>query len=335
LGPAPPPQHPLVAAPAAPGGASDPAPVAAGLDQATITAIAASIQAVMQPRLDVLQSQIAAMQSTMASADSLPLLPRLVPPPPSLAPSAIPPPHRVGPLGVSPRASAELTALIERVSQGPPTSQEDDEKTEVRPQALTLASTRTSAGRINFLPDAFIPLVPGSIQDNNQMLASLISSFHKREVKYPTLTALDTALGEWWESAIAAHWAAAQLSSLYEYRYLLIHRMGPVLPLAKILEYHRLWTKAVYAGTHDMFGPTGHINMAALLNTGLVLTQASSSTSFSSASSSGKGKKALASAAAAAAKPAQGETKADEHPAGSCTNHPLSTTHTTAECRKK
>ena len=169
-----------------------------------------------------------------------------------------------------------------------------------------------------------IPTTYGSERDNIQVLVELISQLHRKTEKFPNFAALSRGLEEWWELAVRNHWTAQQLDALARYRNLLLTEWGPS-HFSKAAEYHRLFTKAVSAGTHDMFAPSGHLNLNALHRSGLMSVVPTSAAS-SSSSPSGKNKQRTPKTPA---KPGA----SGKHPAGSCIHHPQSTSHTTAECR--
>jgi hypothetical protein len=310
--------------------------------------ITATVIAALQPQ----QAAMAALQAQMAELQS-----SRPPPPPSPAapprpasanrpaPSS-PPPHRAVFAGEG--AAVAVNSLIQNLMLGPHAADakydDDDEVREVRPQASThtLPSTHAPShtapppsARFNPLPAAMIPTEAGSVQDNTQLLTSLITTFHKREVKYATLKALDQGLEEWWESVSKSDtWSGRQLMSLANYRAFLIQELGPAYPLPKILEYHRLWTKAVNAGEVDMFGPGGHYVPHLFLKAGL-LTAPKPSSTFNRKGGTQSPPSSEPGAAGSAAPTGTRFRHPDsgKHPAGSCTKHPWSTTHSTAECK--
>ena len=96
-------------------------------------------------------------------------------------------------------------------------------------------------------------------------MLNLITTFHKKEVKYSSLTELDAALDEWWDSAVTNGWTSTQLNSLAQYKRLLTVTWKDN-PFSVIREYHKLWTKAVHSGRHDMFQVDGHIHLACMIN---------------------------------------------------------------------
>ena len=179
-----------------------------------------------------------------------------------------------------------------------------------------------------------IPAEAGSVQDNTQLLTSLITTFHKTSVKYASLKALDEGIEEWLVgSSKSGTWTNEQLLSLVRYR-AYIASLGSQFPFAKVLHYHRLFTKAINDGEHDMFQPGGHHVTHLYIQAGLLEPQRSSSF-HSSRGRGGKSSESGTGATNAAANTGSRPRHPDsgKYPAGSCTKHPTSTTHTTAECR--
>jgi hypothetical protein len=276
-----------------------------------------------------LQTQLSNMQAQLLALQASP--PTSTPPPASAAStplvSTIPSPHRVGPLGVLPEAQEEMDALLDRAVRG------DRIRSEVSDQNTTPPHTRTSTSvtspPFNPLPDVFVPLVAGSIEDNKHILNSLIATFHKKESKYTTLDQLDTALGKWLKGvSVDDRWTGKMILSLVQYRRFVIETMGKQAIFSAVLKYHTLWTEAVSDKTHNMFAQDGHIYTAALIEAGLWAIPQSSSSPPSK-----QGKRQHSTSTSTERK--EGETTKKVHPAGSCTNHPASTTHTTAQCQKK
>ena len=318
---------------------------------ATVNAALQTQQATQQAALATLQAEVAALRSARQPPPSSPA--------PSPRPAAVegrhpppsPPPHRAVLAGDG--ASVAVNSLIQNLMLGARASEakyddDDDEAREVRQQASTHAHPSTTApshtppaptppARFNPLPAAMIPAEAGSVQDNTQLLTNLITTFHKKEVKYASLKALDQGLEEWWESVSkSGTWTGRQLMSLVNYRTFLILELGPLHPLSKILDYHRLWTKAVNSGEHDMFQIGGHYVPHLFLKAGL-LTVPKAPASFASARKGGRPSTstepgaATGAAASTAGRPRHPDS--GKYPAGSCTKHPSSTTPTTAECR--
>jgi hypothetical protein len=318
-----------------------------------LTAISSLITAAVTAALQPQQAAMASLQAQMAELQSSRPPPPLPPAAPSRPASAnrsapsSPPPHRAVLAGEG--AAVAVNSLIQNLMLGPHSGDakydDDDDVKEVRPQASThpLPSThapsRTApppSARFNPLPAAMIPTEAGSVEDNTQLLTSLITTFRKREVKYASLKALDQGLEEWWESVSkSGTWSGRQLMSLANYRAFLIQELGPVYPHSKILEYHRLWTKAVNEGEVDMFRPDGLCVPHLFLKAGLLTVPKPSST-FNHARNIGKQSSTASEPGAAVPTPTGTRFRhpdSGKHPAGSCTKHPTSTTHTTAECK--
>jgi hypothetical protein len=323
--------QPLPPAQAEPGAA---AALGSVIDAALITAITSSVMAAMQTQLTGirthLQGELAAMRAEIvASSASLP--PLLPPPPPSLSSSAIPAPHRVGALGAAPDSAAAMAALIDQAINGRRAAEDDggDDQSEVRTHNTTNTAISASSPSSSPLPAALIPSTTGSAQHNAQVLTELLTTFHKRDAKLANIAALNTALQEWWDLAVAARWSPQQLNSLHQYWHFVVHTLNK-WPEARVLTYHKEWVKAVHTKVLDMFSPNSHLHLPALITAELALT---APTTSSYASKAGK----KTDTAAVSAKPAKDSaaSKVGKHAAGSCTNHPLSTTHTTAECRVK
>jgi hypothetical protein len=183
------------------------------------------------------------------------------------------------------------------------------------------------------LPSAFRPTPAGTAQSAQQQLAAIVNGLSKQgsKVKYSSIAELNEALDDWATSRVAAGWTVQQIESIRAYQRLLVHRL-PMSgkPLKVILEYHRKWCKAVDSGAIDMFAPKAAFDKDILYD--VENPEQFGSTAATSTARTGKPDKARkpASSAGSEAKPATAK-----HPVGSCTNHPTSTTHTTAECRLK
>ncbi len=298
--------------------------------------ITESINAVVRP----LQAEMAALRAHQNAAppSSSPVPPLLPPPlnaPPPLPPvldphPPSPPPHRAAVLGGGSLADSANSLL--RLFSGPDPIPSDVH--EVRPQAPP-TPVSSPPPRFNPLPAAMVPAAVGSAQDNAQLLTSLLTTFHKTSVKYSSLKALDQGLEEWWvKSSKSGTWTGPQLMSLANYR-AFIQQLGTLHSHAKVLEYHRLFTLAINEGEHDMFQHGGHYVPHLHLKAGLL-----EAPQRSTSSSHRRGGKAPDSETPTAGSPARSGGRprnplSGTHPAGSCTNHPTSTSHTTAECKMK
>jgi hypothetical protein len=93
--------------------------------------------------------------------------------------------------------------------------------------------------------------------------------------------------------------------------------------------YHEEWIAAVAGGDINMFAHGAYLYTPGLAKAKILLGQSTSRS---------RGKSERKAAESASGRSSEGQSaraKAGKHAAGSCTNHPLSTTHTTAECRLK
>ena len=225
-------------------------------------------------------------------------------------------------MGANATSDSTLRALIEDVVEP---RAADDEEDPGSPEVSSSSHPRATVSLLNPLPASMIPTTYGSERDNIQVLVELISQLHRKTEKFPNFAALSRGLEEWWELAVRNNWSAQQLDALARYRNLLLAEWGSA-HFSKAAEYHRLFTKAVSTGTHDMFAPSGHLNLNALHRSGL-MSVVPSSAAASSTSTGGKKNKQQT------PKTPTKTGSSGKHPAGSCTNHPQSTSHTTAECR--
>lgn len=260
--------------------------------------------------------------------DHDPDMPALVNPPSNSAP------HRAAVLDRAAVASqADIAALVNRLSlHSDPDSDEED--TQVPHQPHTRSAHTPSTTTAGLLPQAFVPPPTGAEQSATQQLAAIFNALNKQggKVKYSSIEELDEALGDWATDAAKAGRTAQQVESIRAYqRQLTTHfYVSDRMPLKQVLEYHRLWCKAVHAGTIDMFARGAELNFAILhAVTHPLKLSAHGSTAPSSHAKDGKSK-AASDKAAAPQKPAT-----VKYPAGSCIHHPTSTSHTTAECIKK
>jgi hypothetical protein len=177
-----------------------------------------------------------------------------------------------------------------------------------------------------------MPPAAGTEQTATQQLAAIFTALSKEggKVKYTTLEQLDEALDDWAADAVKACRTAQQVESIRAYQRLLTKQFpsSDDMSLKQILEYHRLWCKAVHGGRIDMFAPGAEMNHDVLYAaTHPLRLSAQRSTPPSSRAAAGKPK--------AASDKAKKPTVTAKYPAGSCTHHPTSTSHTTAECIKK
>ena len=346
----------LVAAPPAPPGPLEaaPAPAAAGPPALTLASLASTVVTLSASVVDVAASLAVMRSAVTAIQSSVDAALRLRPPPtaapiqlttvaqqhtPQLSAASPAPPHRAAVLdraAAAPRASAVGPSAGSFGVLAQDGDDEDDEDAhEVRSHAhIPGVQSQPSA----LLPAAFVPTPSGTAQNAQQQLAALFNGLAKQgsKVKYATISELNEALDDWATDSLAAGWSAAQVESIRAYQRLLTLRftVSEHWTLKEVLDYHRKWCKAVHAGTIDMFARGAELNLIIEREVKHPIQLGAAAASSTSAAKSGKSKGSAAAApttqAAAARPPAS-----NKHPAGSCTNHPASTSHTTAECNKK
>ena len=336
----------------APGSAGDASAVAsAPLDITAVTASSlAALRAGMEADKAAAQVQLTAMQAQLAAQEAstqrlmallearLPALPQStsspVPASPPAPATGTTHPHRHSVLdrsAPSTTSRAEVTELVNKFA-ALTNEDSDDDTHEVAPQAHTPRTQLPTT----VLPAAFVPTPSGSEQSAQQQLAAIVHGLSKQgsKVKYANIAELSEALDDWATDSLRAGWTATQVESIRALQRLLVVRfsVSERRPLKEVLEYHRKWCKAVHAGTIDMFAPGAELNLAILYDVSnpMQLSVGRTSTTSSQMTSGTKTAKGDAAPAKAGGHPAAGR-----HPAGSCTNHPTSTTHTTAECKKK
>jgi hypothetical protein len=252
------------------------------------------------------------------------------PPPPS-DPTSIPTPAPV----LAPHRAAVLdrTAALATINLYEALSDADsnDDAQEVPPQS----HTRTQPSAV--LPAAFVPISPGTEHSAGQQLAAIFKEFSKQggKVKYATIKELDEALDDWADDSLRLGWTAAQIESIRAYQRLLIIRFSfsERRPFKEILEYHNKWCKAVHSKTIDMFAAGAELNLAILYEVSHPKQYGGGTAAATAGHKAGRSKDATSTAINTAAK--RGAPAAAKYPAGSCTHHPTSTSHTTAECIKK
>ena len=276
-----------------------------------------------------LSEQATAMREIMAALGALRAPPShaaLPPPAQPLAPA--PAAHRAAVLDRTARAVASVNHYS--VLALPDDSSEDDAH-EVLPQSHTRASASTA-----ILPAAFVPTPAGTEQSAQQQLAAIVTGLNKQggKFKFASIAELDESLDDWAADKLKAGWTAAKIESIRAYQRQLVHQfyISERRPLKEVLEYHRKWCKAVDAGTIDMFVRGAELDLK-------ILHDVSNPRQFGGAAAfvppAPRTRKAKDSASAASAPATRGSPAAGKHPAGSCVNHPNSTTHTTAECLRK
>ena len=331
-----------------PPGAAQPPP-APGASQPPsapdVTAIAASVNALTAMVQQLMQAEAARQAAAaLASAPAPPpappgaehLLPFIPIPPPATAPD-LPtlvnpsPPHRVAVLDRAAASSqGDIAALVHRFSALPVDGDSDEEDTTVPPQQHTRTAHTPRSNAAGVLPHAFVPAPVGSEHSATQQLAAIFSTLNKQggKVKYSSIEELNEALDDWAAEFVKTGRPARQVESVRTYQRLLIQQfyVSDRMPLKQVLEYHRQWCKKVDNGSIDMFAPDAAMNVYIHYEVTHPLRLSSQGSSSSSSSPrDGKSK----------GKPDRAKTATAKHPAGSCTHHPLSTSHTTAECVKK
>jgi hypothetical protein len=283
-------------------------------DRAAAQATQMSLQAQLvaqSAKLDTLLGAIIARSTAASPSASVPAAFSQ-----PLSSSARSPPHR--------RAVLDHSAAVDLANSFDALADDASDENEVR-------TTQTPA----LLPAAFVPTPSGSEQSAQQQLAAIVSGLSKQggRVKYSNAGELNEALDDWAADSLTAGWTAAQIESIRAYQRLLINRftISERKPLKEVLEYHRKWCKAVHAGTINMFVPGAELSWP-------ILYDVSNPQLFGAAGSPATlpHKAAKTRGQAPRTAPLFSESSSTpRHPAGSCVNHPTSTTHTTAQCRQK
>ena len=305
----------------------------------SLAASMAAMQAAMQANFLALSQRMAppappAPAPTVTTA----ILPRLPPPSPAHdTPALVPapsPPHRAAVLDRAAVASQhDINALVNRISALPDNDSDfEDDDAQVASHSHSHATPVHSASQ-RALPSAFIPPPVGTEQNASQQLAAIFSAMSKQggKTKYSSLEELNEALTDWAADAVRSGRTAAQLNSIRAYQQLLITQfaISDRMPLKQLLEYHRLWCKGVHAGTIDMFAPGAAMNHDIYYTVTHPL-RLSPHGSFPTNPQQRDGKNKTTSD-----KKQTPKRPTAAHLAGSCTHHPTSTSHTTAECIKK
>ena len=327
--------------PPAPPRSPVPPPPGEPLSLASLAADLASVKAMLQQFVQARQAPAAPGPAPSAPPSTTPILPHIplpapVPDVPALvSPQSNAAPHRAAVLDRAAVASqSDIAALVNRFSALRDDGDSDEEDARVPPQLYTRSAHTSSTTTAGILPQAFVPPPIGAEQSATQQLAAIFNALNKQggKVKYSTIEELDEALDDWAADALKSGRTAQQVESIRAYQRLLIKQfaISDKMTLKQVLEYNRLWCKAVHAGTIDMFAPGAAMNhdiYYAVTHPLKLSTQASPTPS--SQAKEGKPKAASDNKTPAPKKPTA------TYPAGSCTHHPTSTSHTTAECIKK
>ena len=247
----------------------------------------------------------------LAAGDSFPTQPR-----PTSSPTQSPP-HRAAKLD---RAASAISLTNEFEALADDDSNADDRE----------VTTRT------LLPAAFVPTPAGSEQSSAQQLAAILAGIHKQgKVKYTDINDFNERLDDWVDAYIADGRPAAHVDSVRRYQRLLIQQLhfSEHWSFKEVLEYHRLWCKKYAAYSPDTIESITGLdhNIYHAVKHPLQLGGHAAATP----SPSRKPAAARPASTAASGTAAGSSSLIGRHPAGSCTNHPTSTTHTTAECQKK
>lgn len=353
LNPAPPAQPPLQPAPPVAQAAD---PIAALM--ATLTSLTASMTAMRaefaQLQLQVQQRQAAqpapapapgpapapAPSSPLPAGYDVPVQPATPPHGPlpfipmrplsSEPPPLVQPPHRSALLGQSAAARADVSRMVNNFAALAAHDDSDAEDHQVpSPHTDTARRAPTVA-----LPAAFVPTAVGSEENATQRLTAIVNSLAKKSGKshLANINELNEELDDWATSWLkAGTYTAAQIESVRAYQRLLVQRlfMSERRSFTEVLEYHRKWCKAVHAGTIDMFAPGAELNLAILHEVYHPLNFAPQGSSSSPSHRGGKSKTTVASPKSTP----RSSPPTAKYPAGSCSNHPESTTHTTEQCK--
>jgi hypothetical protein len=244
------------------------------------------------------------------------------------------PAHRAAVLDRAAVASqGDITALVNRFSALSGDGESDDDDTTVPPQLHTrTARPPPPTAAADFLPPGFVPQAIGTELSGTQQIAVLLDAIEKQGGKttYKNFEDFNEALNDWARKAVSQGWTAHQVEAIRAYQALLITQFATSdrMPLKQVLEYHRRWCKDVMAGIIDPFthGAAMNHDIYYTVTHPLRLTPHGPATTFPQ-QKGGKAKGASDKKGATADK--------KTYPAGSCTHHPTSTTHTTAECKKK
>jgi hypothetical protein len=237
----------------------------------------------------------------------------------------------------APHRRAVLDRAVPAVSSDNPynalrDSDSDDDAHEVTPQP------HTPAHPTSVLPAAFRPVQAGTEQGAQQQLAAILSGLGKQgtKVKYATFAELDEALDDWATEGKKAGWTPHKVDAIRAYQRQLIHGFpqSERWSLKDVLEYHRQWCKAVDAGDIDPFAKGAALDLTIVWKV-THPPQYGATATYAGSTVSRKGGKPRDFASAASGARDNSAPAASKHPAGSCTKHPYSTTHTTAECKKR
>jgi hypothetical protein len=250
--------------------------------------------------------------------------------PPLISPPAPASAHRSAVLDRSASRQAELANLVNRFA---PLAPHDDSDTEDR-QVSSPSHTHTARFTPSVtLPAAFVPTAIGSDENAIQRFTAIVDAV-KRGTKapYSNINELNEALDDWATSWRRAGYSADKVEAVRRYQNFLVQQLTFTdrIPFKQVLEYHRKWCKAVHEGEVDMFAANACYHPAILH----AVTHPLNFTPHTTSSSSSRGPKSKSDKSSSKAPPS-GSSPPAKFPAGSCTHHPNSTSHTTEQCQKK
>ena len=316
------------------------AAVAAPGNVASASALAAmraeldSVRAAAQASAAALQTRLEQQSRTMELILArLPAAPSTQPSPPVTEVAG----QAAAPSAAVPRPSPHRRVVLDRAAPAVASdnqynalhdSDSDDDAHEVTPQTHTLAQPAS------VLPAAFRPVPSGTEQGAQQQLAAILSGLGKgTKVKYATFAELDEALDDWVADGKKAGWSSQDVDAIRTYQRLLIDGFphSERWSLRDVLEYHRRWCRAVDAKTIDPFAQGAALNLTLVYEVSHPRQYGATAASTTPR----RGGRFKDTAPAANGAKSGGSLAINRHPAGSCTNHPSSTTHNTAECKKK
>ena len=173
-----------------------------------------------------------------------------------------------------------------------------------------------------------IPAPVGSGHDEQQVMAAALSAARRVTAKFANFTAMKQSLEDWCEDVELKQWPAERVMAVVRYHDLLVHTWGAAR-FQQSNEYHRFFIKDLNCGAPRHVRAQGAHELRRYAGGWPVQRRLLLAGRRVPWRRQGQGD-ALPARAQTPRLPASGK-----HPAGSCTKHPDSTTHTTAECRQK
>lgn len=302
----------------------------------------------LQAQVNNLSAQIVSLPAMITAAISAQLAAAVAPPHPaqpvslSSAPPRVvvlqsapasAPTHHQRVLGVSSTETESINRLIEdaqqqRVSLDDEESEVDYNDTHTAQQSTTSQMRRSTPLSSSMFPASLAPTALGAQPDDPaHQLARLLTTFNKSSsMKYATLNDLSLAIDEWATISIKAGWSGEQIGTIFRYKTFLIDQIGRNNSVKEAAQYHSLWSKAVDAGTINLFSPGSEYHALSYI----AVFPASSHTTGYTAKATHKNTISKKRKTPDAASP-----KKKTFAAGSCIKHPTSTSHDTSMCNKK